>query len=212
MTSPGKHYLLLGICKGGRGVQLGEALDAVFPMTTQRRAAGELETKTFSTSGVGLIEACPQYIGGLPLGGTGSNRWDMPNDRLLTVGYIDSKQIEKPGEIYGRAGVFLWDKNGQLLDSKVLQERIGVTTMGPGLFASRDATRSLHDCNVGLVYTGGPWIGFGCDVHFDDALCGEWGRVKAYYTFDASADGKIIVDRDASERGAKRCKPNDGMH
>lgn len=39
----GKHYLLLGICKGGRGVQLGEAINALFPMTAEQRKAGELE-------------------------------------------------------------------------------------------------------------------------------------------------------------------------
>lgn len=99
---------------------------------------------------------------------------------------------------------------GALLDHKIMQERLEETSVGPGLYASREATRSAHDCKMALLHTGGPWFGMGCDVHYDDAICGKRGRVTYYYSFEVTDDDKLLLKRDVSERRGERCRPNDG--
>jgi hypothetical protein len=47
-------------------------------------------------------------------------------------------------------------------------------------------------------------------VHYDDAICGDWGRVKYYYDIDATDEDKILLNRHVSERKGECCRPNDG--
>lgn len=207
---PGKYYLLFGVCANNKGAELASALQAVEPLPLFVPIGGEdAWSRVYSVDGKGLTEACPPNLTGTPRSGgqgAGSWYWILGDGKIITVGYVNSLNAAV-GQPYSKAGVFLFDKDGSVLDSKVIVEDVPRPETKRGRYSSR-ATVTYGVCEAKMWYQSPtPRVGFFCESFWGDQKCSSPGHRNVNYEF-AEEDGKLVVERQVLESNGASCRPN----
>lgn len=203
---PGRHFLLLAVCKAGRGETLTDVWKSVLiPDGTERWA----KVQAFSVPGEGLVEACPPNLTGTPTSTQGGNSssWSLDDGRRIAIAYVNSLNASEPGEIYSRAGAFLFDEDENVIDSVAFSEKVPPPTQGRGKYSSQ-ATNTFGVCDGKMwLDDPNPSMGFFCESLWDDEKCSQPGYRKVNYVFRVEGN-KLAYDTKVATRRGEGCFPN----